>query len=768
MKRALGVLLTASLFASFSAPALSEQQKQQKPAENLLPAPQETPLQSPSEIKAAIPNHPRQVLKHEGHFLVMDETGLMPGDSNIGSGLYRDDTRYLSEWDLSLNGETLTLLSANTEPGFAGRFVYGNKGPRQKPLDKLLPEQSVSVQRDIVISNAMRERIVLTNFGVQTQDIVLKIKFASDFADMFEVRGQKRTKRGAYLAAMVDKNRNIVSLRYKGLDGVPLETSIGFSKTKPTALTADHAEFKFSMPAKAVVEIEAAVSSKMGNEADVTLFDDDNVADADKKYTFEKQKASVEAEYLAWRNTGATIETDNPDFDRLCERNFKDLFILRQPTPNGECLSAGIPWFTVAFGRDQDITAHETLPILPDLSREILSVLASYQGTKSDDVTEERPGRILHELRLGEMARCKEIPFRPYYGTVDATPLWLSMLSQYVQWSGDLEFARKLWPNVESALAYLDAETAHAPYLVYGKKKGALSNQGWKDSVDSVMYSNGELAKPPIALSEVQGYLYDAWHRTAALAKQLGHPELGEKLDAKAEVLRKRFQTDFWMPENHYMAEALDGDGKQCNVISSNPGHTMSSGINTDAQNLQIADKIYHPDMNSGWGIRTLSSAERAYNPLSYHDGSIWPHDNAMIIEGLCQVGRKKEAGILSGGIFKAALSQSDYRLPELFCGFSQKYSDKPIWYPVSCSPQAWAAGSMFLMLESLLGLKADAVNNTFIAESPSLPPYLNVVTIRHLRVGNGTVDLKFYRQGDATKCDVLNITGGLRLEIRK
>jgi glycogen debranching enzyme len=504
----------------------------------------------------------------------------------------------------------------------------------------------------------------------------------------------------------------------------------------------------------------------MGTEANVPLFDADSVPEVAKKWTFESQKAAVESEYQEWRNTGTIIETDNADFNKLCERNFKDLFILRQPTPKGECLSAGIPWFTVAFGRDQDITAHETLPILPDMTREILSVLASYQGTKSDDVTEERPGRILHELRLGEMARCKEIPFRPYYGTVDATPLWLSLLSQYVQWSGDLDFARKLWPNVESALAYLDSETADSPYLVYGKKKGALSNQGWKDSVDSVMYSNGELAKPPIALSEVQGYLYEAWHRTAALAKQLGHAELSDKLSAKADALQKRFQSDFWMPESHYMAEALDGDGKQCNVISSNPGHTMAAGINTEAQNLQLADKIYHADMNSGWGIRTLSAAERAYNPLSYHDGSIWPHDNAMVIEGLCQVGRKKEAGILSGGIFKAALSQPDYRLPELFCGFSQNYSDKPIWYPVSCSPQAWAAGSMFLMLESMLGLRADALHNTLYVSSPLLPPYLKSVTMRHVRVGANSVDLQFTRQGAVTKCDVINKTGNLKVEL--
>jgi glycogen debranching enzyme len=763
MKRALGILLAATMTVNLYAPALAEQQK---PAENLLPAPQEQPIQAPSEIKAAIPNHPRQVLKHGAHFLVMDETGLMPGDSSIGCGLYRDDTRYLSEWDLNLNGESLTLLSANTENGYAGRFVYGNKAPHQQPLDKLLPEQSISVQRDIAITDAVRERIEVTNFGVQPAELNLQIKFAADFADMFEVRGQRRKQRGSYLAAAVDQKNGLVVLRYKGLDSLRMNTFVGFGKQKPTALTADRATFKLSLPAKAVLIIETAVATRINDEPEPKLWGTSAVADGDDKFSYEKQKANVDAEYAAWRDTGASIETDNPDFNRVCERNFRDLFILRQPTPRGECLAAGIPWFSVAFGRDQNITAHETLPILPDMSREILEVLAAYQGEKSDDFTEERPGRIMHELRLGEMARLKEIPFIPYYGTVDGTPLWLSMLSQYVQWSGDLAFAKKLWPNVERALAYLDAETADSSYLIYGKKKGALTNQGWKDSVDSVMYSTGELAKPPIALCEVQGYLYDAWHRTAILAKLLGHDELSAKLTGKSEALKKRFQSDFWMPDKKYMAIALDGDGKQCGVISSNPGHTLMSGINTDAQNIALADKIYHADMNSGWGVRTLSASERAYNPLSYHDGSIWPHDNAMIIEGLCDVGRKKEAGILSGGILKAALSQTDYRLPELFCGFSRKYSDKPIWYPVSCSPQAWAAGSMFLMLESMLGLKADALNNTLYVVTPMLPPYLNNVTMKHLRIGASTVDLKFYRTGTDTKCEVISKTGPVKISV--
>ncbi len=762
MKRALGLLLIMAL--NLHAPVLAQQQK---PAENLLPAPQEAPLQAPSEIKAAIPNHPRQVLKHGAHFLVMDETGLMPGDSNIGCGLYRDDTRYLSEWDLSLNGETLTLLSANTEPGYAGRFVYGNKGPRQKPLDKLLPEQTISVQRDIVIADGVRERFVLTNYGVQAADLDFEIKFAADFADMFEVRGQKRKHRGSYLAPIIDKEQNLVVLRYKGLDNLSMKTLVGFGKQKPSSLNVDRATFKLSIPAKADVVIETVVATKFNDDPYVELWDADTVPAADQKFTYAKQKSKVDAQYLAWRGTGAAIQTDNSDFDQLCERNFRDLYILRQPTPKGECLAAGIPWFTVAFGRDQDITAHETLPLLPDMSREILQVLAAYQGIKSDDFTEERPGRIMHELRLGEMARCKEIPFIPYYGTVDATPLWLSMLSQYVDWSGDLELPKKLWPNVERALAYLDVETADSSYLVYGKKKGALSNQGWKDSVDSVMYSTGELAKPPIALCEVQGYLYDAWHRTARLAKLLGHSELSGQLDGKADLLKKRFQTDFWMPESHYMCEALDGDGKQCNVISSNPGHTLSSGINTELQNIALADKIYGADMNSGWGVRTLSASERAYNPLSYHDGSIWPHDNAMIIEGLCAVRRKKEAGILSGGIFNTAISQTDFRLPELFCGFSQKYSEKPIWYPVSCSPQAWAAGSMFLMLESMLGLKADALNDTLYVSQPMLPPYLNKVTLKHLRVGGSSVDLQFHREGTATKCDVIGKAGAVKVVVQ-
>jgi glycogen debranching enzyme len=335
-----------------------------------------------------------------------------------------------------------------------------------------------------------------------------------------------------------------------------------------------------------------------------------------------------------------------------------------------------------------------------------------------------------------------------------------------VQWTGDLDTARKYWPNVERALAYLDKEAAETHYLTYGKKAGALSNQGWKDSSDSIMYYDGTLAKPPIALIEVQAYLFDAWKRTAHLANLLDHKELAQSLTAKAQDLQTRFQKDYWMPNRSYACIALDGDNKQCNVSSSNPGHALVTGIFTDNQNVMVADKLNNPEMFSGFGVRTLSAFEKAYNPLSYHDGSIWPHDNAMIVEGLCAVGRKKEAGIISSGILTVGCNQHDYRLPELFCGLAKTYSDRPVWYPVSCSPQAWAAGSMFLMLDSLLGLKADALNHTLHVVNPVLPPYLDRLTMKNIRVADSAADLKFTREGDKTKCEVLRKGDNLQVVV--
>jgi glycogen debranching enzyme len=713
-------------------------------------------IDSATEIKAAIPTHPREVLKNGRHFLVMDETGLLPADSNIGCGFYRDDTRYLKTWDLRLNEEPLSLLSANTADGYAGKFVYGNKAST-KDAYKRIEEQSIMVERNLVITDALYDKTSITNFGTEAAEISFEISFGADFADMFEVRGQKRKHRGTMGPMAVSPQNRILRQTYIGLDGINRENILTFTELLPNGLSSLGASFKLNIQPRQTAVIESILQTQFSDEPVPTVT-------SDMKYA--KQKAIADAAYNTWRSQTASIKTNDVDFDKLTERNFRDLYILRQPTSRGNAIAAGIPWYTVPFGRDQEITAHETLAVIPSLAKDVLELLAAYQGKKNDDFTEERPGKIMHELRIGEMARLKEIPFIPYYGTVDATPLWLCLLSEYVTSTGDLQFARQHWSNVTAALQYIDSEMAGLTYLRYGKPGAALTNQGWKDSSNSVMYSSGQLAKQPIALSEVQGYLYQAWEKTAQVASLLGHKAESDKLLAKAANLKTNFNNDFWMPNTSYVALALDGDGKQCDVISSNPGHDLSTGILSDAHANGVAIGIALPNMFSGWGVRTLGSSEKAYNPLSYHNGSVWPHDDAMIVEGLCKTKHKPEADTICSAIYQVALNEPNYRLPELFCGLSKEYSDKPVWYPVSCSPQAWAAGSMFLMLNSLLGLQSDAIHNTLHVVQPRLPSFLNDVRISGLQVGSSTVDLNFQRSNGRTECTVLQRNGNVQVII--
>jgi glycogen debranching enzyme len=714
-------------------------------------------------IKAAVPTHPRAVVKNGNNFLLMAESGLMPKGTDYGYGLYRDDTRYLTEWDMDLNGVRLAPLSSVTGDGYDGRFLYGNSAYAPRP-DKSVPEQTLLVQRDVVITDAVYERLTITNFASESVEGDLGIKFGADFADMFEVRGMPRkTSRGEDQAAEVRKEKRQVVLSYKGRDNNLMKTQITFMRETPTSLSADEAHFQFKLDRKGVFVIEVVIDTNF-NEAEVDPTTDDKVIEPLKKYTYERQKAIADQGYVAWRKQGTTISSDNDTFNNLLERGYRDLYILRQKTPRGECIAAGVPWFAVAFGRDQDIVGRETVALMPELSKSILQVLAEYQGTARDTVTAEKPGKIMHELRTGEMARCKEIPFRPYYGTVDATPLWLMLLGDYVDWTGDAEFAHKHWTNVQKALACLDEESKSG-YLSYGGNAAALSNQGWKDSFDSITTVSGALATPPIALSEAQGYLYAAWQSAAKLAKINKDDALSESLKKKAADLKQRFNKDFYSVGHKFMYIAL-GDGKPCDVVSSNPGHCLATGILESDHVKEVATLLMAPEMFCGWGVRTLSALEAAYNPISYHNGSVWPHDNALIVEGLCKTNYRQEGMKIMDSMFAAAQAKPTLRLPELFCGFSRRFSGVPIWYPVSCEPQAWAAGSMFMMLKSGLGLEPDAINHTLHVVNPTLPPFLNSLKMENLRVGQGKVSLQFKRQGDKTTCTVVSKTDGLSVKI--
>ena len=539
-------------------------------------------------VKAAVLNHPRLVLKHGSRFLVMDEAGLMPEGTACGYGLYMDDTRYLSGWNFKVNGAEPVLLSDSTYDGYAGRFLYQNRGNTSSGA----AHEQILLDRRVVITDGAYEKLSLTNYGLEKTSAVLDMQFASDFADMFEVRGSKRTRRGTLETVEVDRDNSTVTFSYTGLDGKRMQTALQFQGCKPH-LEPSSATVTFDLAPKETKTVYVAI---------VPTFDPETIKKRTTTFDWEAEKKRADEAYAKWSAEGLEIKTGNSELNRLIDRSDHDLYILRQSTPKGNCLAAGVPWFAVAFGRDEEITALECLPFHPDLAKDVLSVLAAYQGEKVDDYTEEKPGKIMHELRLGEMARTREIPFVPYYGAADTTPLWLMLLGRYIDQTGDLDFARAHWLVIERALDYIDRECPEDGYLAYGAKPGgALSNQGWKDSGDSIMYADGKLAKRPIALSEVQGYLYEAWTRTAKLARALQHNEIAERLEDKAKRLKQRFNKDFWMPEKGYVALALDGDGKQCDVVSSNPSHLLSTGLLEPEAAAKVASKLASDEMFSGW-----------------------------------------------------------------------------------------------------------------------------------------------------------------------
>lgn len=715
-----------------SLPAQGQSATAQSQRLNTLPA---------NEKKAAL-SLPRLALKNGKFMLITDLNGILPAGGLAGYGLYADDTRYLSEFMYTINGAYPTMLQSSIDEGFAGRFLYGNRAVGT------LQEQSILLDREIVLGNGLIERLTLKNFSNKPQKLRLGIRMYTEFEDMFEVRGQTRKERGKMLPARVrevDGQPVGILLSYEGLDQKVMALDVGITGAKP--IKVDEAE----------IEVELDLGPESSKTFDVSvqpMFNGEYLSPGAKSAgPFGDEITAARKEYDTWRTGCAVIETSNKSLHNIIERSWRDLYMLRQPTPKGMCVGAGIPWYASAFGRDQLVVGLQMLPFNQQIAREVLTVLANYQGSLTESETEERPGKIMHELRLGEMARAHEIVFAPYYGTIDATPLWVMLLHRYVEWTGDTAFLKKMWSNLERALAYLEAETATGDgYLRYGfRKEAALTNQGWKDSGDAIIHRDGTRAIPPIALCEVQSYLYEAWRGAAALARRLNKQERAVELDQKAATLKQRFQNDFWMADENFVALALDGANKPCQVVTSNPGHILAGSILTDAQEKLVAERLSKPDMYCGWGIRTLSSNEKSYNPMSYHNGSVWPHDNAFCVAGLTETstGQALAEKVISD-LLNVAVSEPDLRLPELFCGFSKQQFAKPVGYPVSCSPQAWAAGSIFQMLSALADIRSDGTR--LKAVRPSIPASLGTVEIRHMQMNGQEYELELRPSEGSTK----------------
>lgn len=697
--------------------------------------------------------HPRLVLKSGSHFLVTDQSAMIPNCNTLGYGYYWYDTRHLSQWEITLNDVPLSLLSDSIVEGYAGSYLYTN--PQIDNID----QQKLTLQREIVLGDYLWERIILQSFHNEIIDCELKIRFASDFADMFEVRGLNRQERGQRMIPVEGASARALFLAYKATDGTLIETIIEFFGLHPSNITADgEVTFQIRLAPHQSTELQTCICTRLDHQTATPEV---------RKTGYVEARKIADERYREWCNNISIIRTGHELFDMSIKRAYRDLYILRQPTPRGFGLSAGIPWYCALFGRDSAITAWQVLPFLPDLARECIEVLAAYQGQVDNEYRAEQPGRILHELRLGELARSNQIPHNPYYGTIDATQLWLYVFGQYIDWSGDLDFATRLWPSVNAALAWIDNslnERGYLDYICEGEK--GLVNQGWKDSSDSIMHPDGRLAKAPISLCEVQAYAYAAWIAVARVAGALGFEPIAEELQAKAAALKERFQRDFWLDSENYLALALDADGQKVDVISSNPGHCLFTGILDDDKANAVADRLMSQELHSGWGIRTLSRSTIAYNPMSYHNGTVWPHDNAIIAEGMRKIGRVEAAHKIMLGLLEAVQFEPEFRLPELFCGFDREGGSRPIDYPVSCSPQAWAAGSVFQLLKTCINFEADACNNLLRVVDPSLPEWLDKFTIQGLRIGSAVVGLSLSNTNGTSSCQVLNKSGKVRVVI--
>ncbi|MGM3308820.1 amylo-alpha-1,6-glucosidase [Anabaena sp. WFMT] len=718
---------------------------------------------------------PTLTVKDDDLFLVTDTIGNISGcslnDGNPSMGLFCCDTRFLSRLELQIDGRSPVLLSSTADKGFALSVLCTN--PR---IENHLNADTIGIRREIVLNGALFEEIEVANYSTTSISFELSLSFDADFVDLFEVRGHNREKRGRLLRlaepthleeiadgvaaplANPSHREESLTLAYQGLDGAIMESRIQFQHRQPDYFKGYTAVWRLDLASHETQKLGYRLNMLTNNQTSSTV----NAA-----ITLVQAKASELMEEQIWVQQITRISSDKSLFNRVIERAEQDLYLLRQSFGKYKTVSAGVPWFSTLFGRDSIITASQTLMLNPQIAKETLMLLATYQGKKEDEWREEEPGKILHELRMGELARCQEIPHTPYYGTVDATPLWLMLYADYYAWTHDQDTLEQLWRNALAGMDWIDRNLKQTGYLSYHRKsKRGLTNQGWKDSGDCIVNRKGELAHGSISLCEVQAYVYAAKIKLAEIAKMKKRLDLADRWQEEAQNLKVRFNKDFWIEDQDFCALALDGEGNQVDSISSNPGHCLQLGIFTPEKAYSVAERLRAPDMFNGWGIRTLSSLSPAYNPMGYHTGSVWPHDNSLIGMGLRSLGLIDQALELFQGLFDMTNHQSYQRPPELFCGYELNGDNAPVQYPVACSPQAWATGSIFQLLQMMVNLVPDAQNNCLRIIDPALPDSINRLSLHNLRVGGTILDLEFERVGSTTACRVAKKRGNLRVVI--
>jgi glycogen debranching enzyme len=696
----------------------------------------------------------RRVLKHGDTFAVFDQFGdVKPGGAGE-EGVYHGGTRFLSKLELRMGEDRPLFLSSEVKDDNVLLAVdLMNPDIREGPSGEIVLERgSVHLFRSLLLwGDACYERLRLRSFSSEPVEISFSFRFDADYADIFEVRGTRRTRRGARLPGEVDVDH--VELGYRGLDGDVRRTRLIFSPA-PDKLSTEEAQFRLLVEPRGETTVYVTSCFHTGPQRTACL-------------SYEQSAEQATNDFRTRLSRAARLETSNGRCLAWLERSRADLNILVTRTAYGPYPYAGVPWFSAPFGRDGIITAMERLWLDPDLARGVLGYLAATQAHTTNDEQDAEPGKILHEMRGGEMAALGEVPFGRYYGSVDATPLFVMLAAQYYRRSADLEFIRSIWPNIDLALQWIatygdpdgDGLVEYARHSSHG-----LVHQGWKDSTDAVFHADGTDAAAPVALCEVQGYCYAAKQGAAELAEALGDADRAARWSEEARQMRERFDRDFWLPELGTYALALDGAKRPCQVRASNAGHALFAGIALPERAAPVARLLLGESFFSGWGVRTLAATEARYNPMSYHNGSVWPHDNAILAAGMSRYGLSGEALVILSGLFEASTSFDLHRVPELFCGFNRRPGEGPVLYPVACAPQAWAAGAVFLLLQACLGLSVDAPRGQIRFDHPRLPPWLEELHLRNFRVGLASVDLRVYRHEDDAAVHVLRREG--RLEV--
>jgi glycogen debranching enzyme len=720
------------------------------------PAPEPSPF-FVAAITSLQERRPR-TLKHGDCFAVFDPTGDAVAGPDSPEGLYVRDTRYLSTFLLTIEGKRPLLLSSTLRDDNATLTCdLTNPDLHDGAGAVILEHDLIHIRRSRYLwKESCFERLTVRSFDTEPRRVRLRLAYGSDFADLFEVRGTVRERRGSIHAPQTWDNG--VSLSYTGLDGALRTTTLSF---EPAPSICDPKAAVFDLVLEPCLQQSIFIVIQSGSATA-------RPAQGARRSVVVGARDAHRA-LRASSSGAASISTSNMLFDEAMRRSRSDLYMLITETPQGPYPYAGIPWFSTVFGRDALITALQTLWLDPSIARGVLGYLAANQATAIDPAADAEPGKILHEVRHGEMAELGEVPFRRYYGSIDSTPLFVMLAGAYLARTDDVATLERLRPHIEAALRWMDEEGDRDGdgFIEYGRRQASgLINQGWKDSHDSVFHADGSMAAGPIALVEVQAYAYGAWYAAAHILRRLGDDAAADRHQTRADRLQRTFDKAFFDEALGTYVLALDGDKRPCRIRTSNAGHALYTGIALPERAEAVARTLMSDDSFSGWGVRTLATSEARYNPMSYHNGSVWPHDNALIAAGLARYGLREPAARIFEGLFAASTYIDLRRLPELFCGFPRERSRGPTFYPVACSPQAWAAAAPFLLLQSVLGLRFECPRNSIAFRRPVLPEFLDQVVLQDIRLGESTADVALRRSGSAVAIEVLGRTGTIGIDL--